>query len=509
MKKINNRIGSLLIGCMIFCGCSDFLTVDIPDELLKEDYWKTRDHLDAAFYGAYTALGENLPTFIIWGDMRSNIYAAGTYTNNSLSNLLSQNVVSTNTYSEWSTVYKMINNINSFLKNAETVLDYDYSVTREEVLSMKGEMYALRALCYFYLVRTFEDVPVWKEPYESDAQSTSSPAVLQEEVLDFIEEDLELAFDLVKERFDQPEHKLGRVTQNAVRAIWADVKLWRGGKENYEACVNLCNELEPFYHSKMVESREWFSMFSMGNSSESIFEYQFLDDRFSSTVYPFFNIYCFFNYQGFMQDIRKAYPAQGSFIVGDTIRYQRTIYAPIEGGVFNNSYRAVAKYGAISIENRNYTWRDQTGGDRVNFIFYRYREILLMKAEALAMLGHFDEALEAINIIRSATELPEQTIQQYGRGQVFFDKLLSERVAELGFEGKQWFSMVRIALRTGAHSLLIDRIASTTGITSEQVMRARLVDQRSWFMPYNKTEVEIRNPELKQKEYYKAKDAAL
>ena len=41
-------------------GCSGFLTVDIPDTLIKEDYWKSEDHAKAALSGVYRYLGSKI-----------------------------------------------------------------------------------------------------------------------------------------------------------------------------------------------------------------------------------------------------------------------------------------------------------------------------------------------------------------------------------------------------------------------------------------------------------------
>ena len=46
-------------------GCSNFLTVDIPDSLTKKEYWKSKDHAKAALDGVYTSLNNNIQKFIV------------------------------------------------------------------------------------------------------------------------------------------------------------------------------------------------------------------------------------------------------------------------------------------------------------------------------------------------------------------------------------------------------------------------------------------------------------
>lgn len=490
-----NRLKYTLIGLVTVLllglqGCNSFLNVEIPDQLLKEDYWRTRDQVEAALNGVYVKLGDNIYRFMIWGDVRSDIYDSD---NNTILNIIKQDIRTTNsTAADWSNVYVGINWANSFLKNADKVLDYDQSMTVEEVASMKSEVYAIRALYYFYLVRTFQDVPVYLEPYESDTQEAYGPAVSQDQVFVQIESDLEKALAHAPKSFVQPMKNYGRITQKAVKAIWADVKLWLG---KYDECIQFCDELEEIYKDKMLTRETWFSQFATGNSSESIFEYQYIDEKFPSPVANWFRGTTFQpNYLAIKNSFKKVYPSTGNLVTADTVRYPRSYYS---------SY--VFKYAGMSTDGATYVFRDLVSAEKMNFIFYRYREILLMKAEALAMKGKFDEAVEAINVIRRATEVDEAVPSEYGKGEMFFDKLLCERIAELGFEGKQWFSMVRMALHTGYTSLVINRVATSSQYVKEQTMKARLVDDRGWFMPYLKSEVE-NNPDLNQKTFYIGKD---
>ena len=146
---------------------------------------------------------------------------------------------------------------------------------------MMGQAYALRALNYFYLVRAFRDVPYHSEPYESDTQNPYAAAQPENVVLDSIEADLSRALKMAPDSFDRPDENYGYITKNAVRALWADVKLWR---QKYEECIELCEEIEERYDGQSVAADSWFSMFATGNTKESIFEYQYLDEGPASPV---------------------------------------------------------------------------------------------------------------------------------------------------------------------------------------------------------------------------------
>src|SRR5690606_14509295 len=140
-----------------------------------------------------------------------------------------------------------------------------------------------------------------------------------------------------------------------------------------------------------------------------------------------------------------------------------------------------------------------------NYIFYRYRDVLFMKAEAYAMMNQYAEAEQMINIVREHCNIPLLTPGESGEGPEFMTRLLMEREFELGFEGKEWFAAVRIGRRPGYENVLIEKAATNNSLgKSFQVIRARLLDQESWFLPYHRTEVE-NNPQLEQKPFYRNK----
>lgn len=499
MKKIKKILFSVIFAAGLCQGCGNFLDVDIPDTLVKDDFWRSRDQARAALASVYTQLGNNVETFLKWGDLRSDIYAAHSSVSGHDKQMLEQYITPTNERAKWNSVYQGINWANSFIKNIDRVLDYDQSVTPEEVVEMKGEAYGLRALFYFYLVRTFLDVPVILEPYESDLQSPYGPAVPEAQVLEVIESDLKMALEQAPASFVDPALHYGRITKNAVKALWADVKLWRGSEEDYKECIRLCEELEAEYHSQMLDPENWFNLFSPGNTSESIFEYQYMMDKGPAS--PLRDVFLRegplgLNMLAVQKNMKKAY-FSATLGVSDTIRYPRTTLFGIE----------VFKYLGISFEQSGlYQYRDAASGRKVHFIFYRFRELLLMKAEALAMQGKFEEALVPINRIREVSGIEQLTSGEYGKEKLFFDKLLAERVAELAFEGKQWFSLVRVARHTGYDDLLIDRIVETTlTVIKPQTLRARLMEKDGWFMPYFEKEVNS-NLDLEQKPFYKGKN---
>ncbi len=77
----------------------------------------------------------------------------------------------------------------------------------------------------------------------------------------------------------------------------------------------------------------------------------------------------------------------------------------------------------------------------MNFPVLRYADVLLMKAEALNMLGRTTEAEAPLNEVRARAGLTAVTGLTQNE---FKEKVLHERRMELAFEGQRWFDMIRV-----------------------------------------------------------------
>lgn len=490
--------------------CDKFLDVEVPDNLVHDEYWQNREQVLASRNGMYATLHNNINIFQVWGDIRSSLYTPGPGSSfsNDYRQFMVHDIYPTNGLVRWASVYTGINWINSFIKNAPTALQNDQTFKESELQMFMGEAYALRALNYFYLIRAFKEVPIMEEPYESDAQIFNTAAHAEEEVLNFIEKDLEKALANTASDFENINDRFGRITKNAVRAIWADVKLWRN---QYQESLELCESLED-YKSKLVDPQDWFSIFNPGNSSESIFEYQYLQTGFSSPIYGWFANFqptsagakYLANSINIEIDGLELYPPQDLINwSADTIRLKN--YAAFNMTPVNYSAGSGYEIYKMTGQTPYVPSYRPSGGRNMNYIFYRYREILFIEAEALAQLGRYAEAEERINLIRKHCDIPALTPGAMGTDVEFMRFLLMEREFELGFEGKEWFAAVRIARRPGMESVLLEKTAENNSLKIPyQVIKARLLNSESWFLPYHETEIE-NNKALIQKDYYKNK----
>ena len=236
---------------LLFTGCSDFLELEPRNEIVLESFWTEKADVDNIVAGCYSGLLSNacIQRMIIWGEGRSeNLYVGlNTNQNADLLNLLNENITAINGYTTWVDFYNVINRCNTVLKYAPGVAANDPGYTDSELNATIAEMIGLRSLCYFYLIRTFRDVPFTRVAYTDDDQRMDLPATPFNQVLDSLIIDLESVRDMAVKRYPstKPKYQSGRITQDAINAMLCEMYLW---KQDYDRCIQ--------YADLVIESKK-------------------------------------------------------------------------------------------------------------------------------------------------------------------------------------------------------------------------------------------------------------
>jgi hypothetical protein len=507
--KINNIIRKTVvmgIAGLSLCSCEDFLTITPTDKTVAEDYWKTKDDVSEMVTGAYKAMLNNSiqQRAIVWGEFRSDELTLPTGINGTLTNDLKYintvNLLSTNSFCNWGAFYAVINNCNIVLKHAPEVTTLDPEYTEGDYQSDKAQMLALRSLCYFYLVRAFRDVPYSSESYESDDQYMTIPQMSPDSVLANCIKDLEIAeqYCIKSGAYGKNSWKnKGYITKDAVDAILADIYLWRGSvkhdQNDYAKCVEYCEKVIKskiaYYKankdedvseddSKMIypldqATAALYSIFTKGNSQESIFELQYDGTNNSN--------------EGLAQMYYKnATTATTGFTVASQLFNTVDANASTDQGTkvysTKNDYRFWNNCYAVNdaeqteldirkmVENTNtiVTTTSTAGITKStsrayanyaqNWIYYRLPDIMLMEAEAKTQLATNDND---VTTLRSAFDLGKAVndrslvtgtkdslaFTNFGSKDAMEQLVLAERQRELCFEGKRWFDLLRYNYR--------------------------------------------------------------
>ncbi|MBR2607215.1 MAG: RagB/SusD family nutrient uptake outer membrane protein [Bacteroidaceae bacterium] len=247
MRKIKNIISSAFVAIAIGCSsmmtsCTDYLTLYPTNAVILENYWKTAEDVNSMVATCYSSLANSdiITRMMIWGELRSDNLVTRTGASNDLKYIVEANLLETNGYFKWEHFYKTINYCNLVLQYAPGVMEEDPDFTQGDFDVIKGEMYALRALCHFYLVRSFRDIPMGLVAMDSDDQDRNYPQYSPYEALDIIMADLDSAtkYCMKTGGWSESRKNYARITKDAVYAMKADVNMWRAAFAQYNILSN-------------------------------------------------------------------------------------------------------------------------------------------------------------------------------------------------------------------------------------------------------------------------------
>lgn len=411
-----------------------------------------------------------------------------------VSEITSDNITLFNKWQNDFFAISRVHNAMSAIKKASGVSNAD---------QLMGELRTLRAWYYFDLIRIFDRIPYFRE--DDDASSKTNVEFTRDEIFSFIKEDLEAAIALLPAK----KSAVGRITKTTAQAMMAKVCAQTSSWEDVKT-----------YADAVIESRQYdlfanfgdLSKIAFNNGDESIFALQtsvvnnYSHANWSNMLnctYSDGNLYgngddFYLASQNLVNAFRtddKGLPyLDGTFNkVNVTQGYQGNvdprldftvgrIGMPWRGYTYTAGWvRSYDLYGEYS-NKKAWPHPDECGkvvpwgGNALNFMFIRYADILLLKAEALietaagsnaATDNDLVEARSIVNRIRqraaksidgnytpvdldpfSANYLVGLYPTDYD-GNLYWTKerarmaVRFERRLELALEGNRWFDLLR------------------------------------------------------------------
>lgn len=417
---------SIILGALLMGSCMDMELLP-NDKTVDEDFWQSKSDVALMVNGAYKQFASSnvQQRLIVWGGFRSDELLLntgvpatdGTYI--ALNQIQEVNIETTNIFSDWSSLYTVINYCNIVMSKAAAVMDIDPSYTEGDYLTDRSQMLALRALCYYYLVRTFRDVPYTTTAYMTSSQPMVINQLPPTEVLEYCIADLQEAEKNALSSQMSGWKRVGWITKDAIQSILADIYLWRGSvlhnDADYQACIDYCDKVIASKKSQQevtdgtvlkldypltLGGRAFADLYVTQNSEESIFEVQYNTNTVSSNeaiakMYyeykkdgksPYLQASLNF---GSIKNSSAGNATDAIYINQYDARYWNNcigvgsgtatsfdIYKYTNTGINYNGGTPPTK-GNTNRPNRTFDRYDQ------NFIIYRLADIMLMKAEAL------------------------------------------------------------------------------------------------------------------------------
>jgi len=510
MKKV-----TLLLSLLIFSvlqGCTTWLDIKPENEVVLEDFWQTESQATSVLSASYRGLLEDacVERMFVWGELRSDNVVEGNSTNTDMLNILRVNITSSNNYANWASFYSVINYCNTFLKFTPNVVKTDQNFTVAKLHSLEAEALTLRALCYFYLVRAFNEVPLVLTPSISDTQNYYEGKSSERKILDQIIADLNTAQQYARADYGKGAYNKGRITLNAIYALQADVYLW---DQQYSNCVDACNNIISDKTLALVTGENMLkNVFYTGNSTESIFELQFDKDiQVNNTVNNFFgfegNRSGQLSFPVYLAKTGNFSPFNyaASSVKESTTDLRQTNFF---GTTTNGGGYSIYKYALIQcLVNADETVTPvyRPLSTTVNWVVYRLSDIMLMKAEALVEMDRSDldlkEALKMVNTTYLRSNITSDSLQfnNYNSKGSLETLVLRERQRELMFEGKRWFDLMRLARRNSNPSAILAYISPK--LTGDNMQSNKMSVMNALYMPVLKAELII-NPSLTQNPFY-------
>ncbi|MDA3890618.1 MAG: RagB/SusD family nutrient uptake outer membrane protein [Salinivirgaceae bacterium] len=448
--------------------CNNWIDIEPENDLIQQDFWKTQDDVLAVLASTYDATrGNNYYSFIN-GEIRADFITLSSG-ETGLNAIAGNKVTPSSGNVNWGQYYHVINLANTVMHYAPIVQESDQTITNEVLDGIKSEMLFLRSLTYFYLVRTWKEVPLVLQATISDTVNFYIPKSPEHVIIKQLVKDLIEASSIATTEFSDQ----GRANKYAIEALLADVLLW---SENYDECITICDNIIQSGKFALEDNNNWFRNYYPGNSqNESIFEIQY-EDNLEAQASPWSNIINEFN------------------ISIDRMAYDRTDIRLCEGKGPAWKYMGLDETGSNSKRRRS-------GDYDANYIYYRYSEILLMKAECLAENGNFADANKLVAEVAERAgivHIEKNTIAS------FRTALLAERGREFAAEGKRWFDVLRFAKRNNFEeqpmlmTLLLNKAEDAQDIA---IMKARVLDTMSFYLPIAESEIKL-NRNLVQNPFY-------
>ena len=464
-----NKISLFLLAFSLLCcmGCKKFLNVLPKDQLTGNNYFKSKDDVESNITSLYSRFFEKINQTQVMGaigEYRSGeVMATPThfgYNDGKMIDALGRNDLNlaitgpgVNRFhlrdiTSWTTYYQVIQGANILISKLEEGVP---GVSGTEKEAYIGEATFIRCFTYFWMVRIYGNVAYYTNPYQADPLPREDMVA----VLNKCIADMKSRMNSMPWTNSDPSKRGARASKGAAVALIMHMNMWNAGFDAakrdayYEETAALGGELVSSNSYTLLPLSDWEQVVK-GRSAESIFEFYrsinygdqvnidapisalflrwpYKNPRFDNQVSLFYytSEYMYKIFPDGVEDGRKN-PLENDGWFGDQYG----------GGVYSGAEKFVMTKFAHNIpasENTNVN-PDNT------FMIFRYADILLLRAEALAALNMNGEAINMLAKVRTRANASPYS---GSTGQELKDFIFLERSRELIGEGQHYFDLVR------------------------------------------------------------------
>ncbi len=443
--------------------CTKKLDEVVPqDAISKDQALKDPNAARTLYHGVYGRFRALDATFFQLGEMRSDIWVDGLFTESvdgGLQNLYRHNISNLNVpFTGWAGFYNLIYNFNSVIKIIPQTTLPDAEKSR-----ILAEVYGLRAYVYYTMLRTWGAVPLNTEPVETinNAAETYKARTSPDSVMRQIKADIEQSLQLFGSTNTISAAKRVYWSRLATLVLKGDVFIWSGthmggGNTDITTAKTALQEVRNLQGASLDLQTNYADIFDptkKNNNKEIIFainyELQqaqmgifgsFLVNSIQATTLSFA--------QAATPTVSSVYPyVNGANRVGMNQAMITRLTAPPADqritGSFRVMYSTASPFGTRGVLLTKYIGTTAGTSQVFNndFPVYRYADVLLLLAEAKSKLGE-DPSAE-INAIRLRAYGAGYTPYVNGTVTANMNAILEEYLKEFIGEGKRWWALRR------------------------------------------------------------------
>ena len=447
------RLGVVLT-IILLSSCTDFLTEDLKGTFSTDTYYKNNEQALQSITGAYNAITFLNSNNAIWvfGDIASeDAVKGGNPGDQAEISYIDEFTADANNgiiSNYWSFVYEAISRANNVIANVP-------SVPMDEVLKNRiiGEAKFIRAYSYFNLVNIFGQVPLKLLP-QLTQETIHVPLSDESAIYQQIEKDLTEAAAVLPESYSASD--VGRVTRGAALALLGKASLYQ---QNWTVAINYFQQVDALGKYGLLpdyaDNFKWVNE----NSKESIFEIQHLAGQNPGTGSALNQWFApaaeggyYFNAP--TQSLIDAFEKSATTGEVDP-RLDATVGRDgqpwLNGETFSASWSPTGYLTKKHQQPLSEIPSSLKGDGDLNYIYLRYADVLLMKAEAFAENGQADSARSNLNKVRQRARASFQgtppadlladitTTDQ----NLLITAIRNERRVELGQEFHHYFDLMR------------------------------------------------------------------
>lgn len=519
MKTIIRNFSIAVVASLTMSGCNDVLDINNTKEFGDVAVWSSQNNADAYVTAAYKTFNDqgNLSSRAKYYDNYSDLSKSPMWWVEPFNQALLDGpnkfiTGSADLFDCWSATYGRIKRTNQLLNDLER---YGTKWGDEWYTTRRAEARFCNAINYFFLARVYGGVVLrtdhsggngWMDDgaYESDRNRAR---ISEAETYKYILDELQWCADNLPEEW--PSAWTGRATKGIAYAFISRIALYAG---EWQMALDAALECDKRYD--LVDN--YAKLFDVGsgqdNSKEVIFKIQYeknvikngfdADNRpyYDRTVYDhatlayaqptaeLVDMYEFkdgtdfdwntYKTQGHADPYTDREPRFHATVLYDGAKWEeRTIETFVDGtdGYVDfdlakdaDGHTVTGYYIRKYLQEGNTSF--PTEGSYNTDIVIRYGEVLLNKAEALAMLNDVPEALKALNKVRERVDLPAKSALTVDE---FMKLLRHERCVELAGEGLRIWDLKRWKLAEAtihnktvhAHKITVDADGNKTYTT--------------------------------------------